>query len=115
MRTSLASARDKKTDFHPRTGGNRYKVIKEQSATADAADSVAEQDNKATTAAVAAETFSKSDANAGPAAASSAEKKTAKIKAATTAKSGGFNTDFLLARALQTTVQQQQHQNASKI
>ncbi|KAK9894389.1 MED6-domain-containing protein, partial [Cystobasidium minutum MCA 4210] len=77
LRTSLSSARDKKTDFHPRTGGNRYKVIKEQ-AVPDAknADIDIEKEMQGT----------------------AEQNKDGKVK------KQGFNTDFLLARALQTTV-----------
>ena len=87
MRTSLSSARDKKTDFHPRTGGNRYKVIKEQAAP-DGKEHAGQIDIK-----------KEVQATLGDEAQAGGEKKSqAKTKS-------GFNTDFLLARALQTTVQ----------
>jgi hypothetical protein len=86
MKTSLSSARDKKTDFHPRTGGNRYKVIKEQAAPdgkEDAGQIDIEKEVQATI---------------GEGQVGEKKKSQAKTKS-------GFNTEFLLARALQTTVQ----------
>lgn len=65
MQTSLAKAREEKTDFTPRSGGNSYKVIKAETAAAPGA---------------------------------SGETVTAK-------KGASANLDFLLARALQTTIQ----------
>lgn len=88
MQTSLSAARERKTDFTPRTGGNRYKVVKPDApapiaaATAESAASTV-----ATTAGVA----------------EGAPSGSATVKAK---KSG--NMDWLLARALQTTIQQQQ-------
>ena len=88
MQTSLSAARERKTDFTPRTGGNRYKVVKPDApapiaaATAQGAASIAEP-----------------TAGAAEGAASGS--------AAGKAKKSG-NVDWLLARALQTTIQQQQ-------
>lgn len=89
MRTSLSSARDKKTDFHPRTGGNRYKVIKEQQAVPDMKDG-----NNDTNAGIDIEKEVQATKKQGQ------DGERSQIKSKT-----GFNTDFLLARALQTTVQ----------
>lgn len=94
MRTSLSSARDKKTDFHPRTGGNRYRVTKEQAVPdtkADASEIDIEKEVQATT--------DNSGSGVG-AVQGGGEGKKSSEKARS-----GFNTDFLLARALQTTVQ----------
>lgn len=87
MRTSLSSAREKKTDFHPRTGGNRYKVLKEQQAVPDMKNS---NDGGAE---IDIEKEVKATEKQGK------DGERSQIKSKT-----GFNTDFLLARALQTTV-----------
>lgn len=90
MRTSLSSAREKKTDFHPRTGGNRYKVIKSQQAVPDVTE---KNDSSTADNGIDIEKEVKATEKHG-----GGEKSHIKSKT-------GFNTDFLLARALQTTVQ----------
>jgi hypothetical protein len=81
MQSSLGEARSRKTTFTPRTGGNQYKVVKPEDAVAeDVAPAAAGQE-------------------AGPAASSSSS-----------AKKSTQNLDFLLGRALESTVEQMNRQ-----
>lgn len=84
MQSSLSSARDRKTDFAPRTGGNRYKVVKP-----DISPSIMDKSE--------AEISKEIDKNAEQSAGKGGQ-----------TKKSGFNTDFLLARALQSSVQMQE-------
>lgn len=115
MQSSLSAAREKKTGFHPRTGGNRYKVIKEQQGQLEGIEGVAVSGDAIikTTSGNEDKIVSGGDGKADVDVDGSIEKTDSmpvvakdggvvKSKAAKT----GFNTDFLLARALQTTVQE---------
>ena len=86
MRNSLSSAREKKTDFTPRTGGNRYKVIRP-----DVMPVV---------------NVRKTDEGG-----SEFEREGERSKSSS--KKSGFNGDFLLARAIQTTMQEMEKRSAT--
>lgn len=95
MQSSLTSARDKKTDFTPRTGGNRYRVLNATSVEEKAALVAASAGDKG---------------NEGVNGEKPAEDQTKGKSEKKTAKSGAGNLDFLLARAVHTATQRQQQQ-----
>ena len=110
MQSSLSAAREKKTDFTPRTGGNRYRVLDPSENSVDKA---------ALTVAAAAGTDSVAAEKPAVGAAEGAGEKVepvtkqettgaGKSKARTAGGQGGGNLDFLLARALQSATLQHQ-------
>lgn len=88
MQTTLSAAREKKTDFTPRTGGNRYKVVKASEEAQDSVKSEAGDD---------------AEQGGDKLLGEDAESKAAKPASAAN-KSTKQNMDFVLARALQTTI-----------
>lgn len=112
MQSSLSAARDKKTDFTPRTGGNRYRVL-------DSSENSIDKASLAVAAGVGTEAAGQ-EATAASAAKGAGEKAEPESKQETTIAGrnkmksaggqGGGNLDFLLARALQGATLQHQHQ-----
>jgi hypothetical protein len=109
MQSSLSAARDKKTDFTPRTGGNRYRVLdpaqaqigEGEGAKVDKASLASAPGEEA--AAVMENGIEGEDAGLTKEVKSKTTKGTKPISS-TTSAAGSL--DFLLARALQTTSSQ---------
>ena len=103
MQSSLSAARDKKTDFTPRTGGNRYRVLDPSESSVDkAALTVAVDDPEAKGPAEGIEEKAEPETKQENATAAG------KAKTRSSGGQGGGNLDFLLARALQSATLQHQ-------